>query len=613
MSERTIPVIQSEAVDMAPRDWPFQTVLIANRGEIAVRVIQACRELGLRSVAVYSEADREALHVALADEAHEIGPAAAAQSYLNVERILAVARASGAGAVHPGYGFLAENAAFARACRDAGLIFVGPTPESMEAVGGKIAARALAERLGIPVVPGETVALESLEQAAAVAARVGYPVAIKASAGGGGRGLKVVSSPDELPAALESARREGAAYFADPTVFMERYVHAPRHIEVQLAGDTFGTVVAVGTRDCSVQRNHQKLIEEGPAPLDPALAARIMEAAERLAAEIGYVGAGTAEFLVEGAGQSFYFLEMNTRIQVEHTVTEEVTGLDLVKMQLRVAAGEPLPFGADDCAPRGHAIECRINAENPAANFRPGPGTLTRYRPPTGPGIRLDSGVYQGYTIPASYDSMIAKLIARGRDRDEAIARMRRALGQFEIAGVPSTIAFHQRVMSDAAFVAGGVPTTYVAGLDLSDLPRPAQAPAISATALEGAPAASVAESATGPGAGPMAGEEFVVEVNEKRFTVRVAEARRQRGPRTRAGRQGSGADEGAVISPMHGVVLRVAVEQGQSVAPGDLLMIVEAMKMENEIAAPRAGMVASLGAAVGSTVDVGTVLATIE
>ncbi len=607
MSERPIPPTQSEAVDMAPRDWPFQTVLIANRGEIAVRVIQACRELGLRSVAVYSEADREALHVALADEAHEIGPAPAAQSYLNVERILAVARASGAGAVHPGYGFLAENAAFARACRDARLIFIGPTPESMEAVGGKIAARALAERLGIPVVPGETAALESLEQAAAVAARVGYPVAIKASAGGGGRGLKVVSSPHELPAALERARREGAAYFADPTVFMERYVHAPRHIEVQLAGDTFGTVVAVGTRDCSVQRNHQKLIEEGPAPLDPALAARIMEAAERLAAEIGYVGAGTAEFLVEGTGDSFYFLEMNTRIQVEHTVTEEVSGLDLVKMQLRVAAGEPLPFGADDCAPRGHAIECRINAENPAANFRPGPGTLTRYRPPTGPGVRLDSGVYQGYTIPASYDSMIAKLIARGRDRDEAIARMRRALGQFEIAGVPSTIAFHQRVMSDPAFVAGGVPTTYVAGLDLSDLPPPAQAG--EAPAMGTAPATPTEESATGP----IAGEEFVVEVNEKRFTVRVAEARRQRGARTRAGRQDGGADEGAVISPMHGVVLRVAVEQGQSVAPGDLLMIVEAMKMENEIAAPRGGTVASLGAAVGSTVDVGTVLATIE
>jgi len=611
MSERTIPSGGSKAEGMAARDWPFQTVLIANRGEIAVRVIQACRELGLRAVAVYSEADREALHVALADEAHEIGPAPAAQSYLNVERILAVARASGAGAVHPGYGFLAENAAFARACRDAGLVFVGPTPESMEAVGGKIAARALAESLGIPVVPGETAALETVEQAAAVAARVGYPVAIKASAGGGGRGLKVVSSPDELPAALESARREGVAYFADPTVFMERYVHAPRHIEVQLAGDTFGTVVAVGTRDCSVQRNHQKLIEEGPAPLDPVLARRIMDAAERLAAAIGYVGAGTAEFLVEGTGRSFYFLEMNTRIQVEHTVTEEVTGLDLVKMQLRVAAGEPLPFSADDCAPRGHAIECRINAENPAANFRPGPGTLTRYRPPTGPGIRLDSGVYQGYTIPASYDSMIAKLVARGRDRDEAIARMRRALGQFEIAGVPSTIAFHQRVLSDAAFVAGGVPTTYVASLDLSDLPQPS--PAREATATGTAAATPTAEDATGPGAGPMAGEEFVVEVNEKRFTVRVADARRQRATRTQAGRQGGGADGGAVISPMHGVVLRVAVEQGQPVAAGDLLMIIEAMKMENEIAAPQAGTVASLGAAVGSTVDVGTVLAIIE
>ncbi len=611
MSERIILPGGGEVVTLAAHDWPFQTVLIANRGEIAVRVIQACRELGLRSVAVYSEADREALHVALADEAHEIGPPPAARSYLDVERILAVARAAGAGAVHPGYGFLAENAAFARACRDAGLVFVGPTPESMEAVGGKIAARALAERLGIPVVPGETAALKSVEQAAAVAARVGYPVAIKASAGGGGRGLKVVSSPDELPAALESARREGAAYFADPTVFMERYVSAPRHIEVQLAGDTFGTVVAVGTRDCSVQRNHQKLIEEGPAPLDPALARRIMEAARRLATEIGYVGAGTAEFLVEGTGESFYFLEMNTRIQVEHTVTEEVSGLDLVKMQLRVAAGEPLPFTAEDCAPRGHAIECRINAENPAAGFRPGPGALTRYRPPTGPGIRLDSGVYQGYTIPGSYDSLIAKLIAHGCDRDEAIARMRRALGQFEIAGVPSTIGFHQRVLSDPSFVAGGVPTTYVAGLDLSDLPQPAVAQEATATAT--APAILAADGATESGAEPLAGEEFVVEVNEKRFTVRVAEARRQRTARTRTGRQGGGAAEGAVISPMHGVVLRVAVERGQPVAAGALLMIVEAMKMENEIVAPRAGVVASLGATVGATVDVGTVLATIE
>ena len=584
--------------------WPFHKVLIANRGEIAVRVIQACRELGLATVAVYSEADHDALHVQLADEAHEIGPAPAAQSYLNIPRIIEVARESGAGAVHPGYGFLAENAAFARACIEAGLIFVGPTPESMEAVGGKIAARALAERLGVPVVPGATAALESVDQAAAVAARVGYPVAIKASAGGGGRGLKVVATLEELPQALESARREGAAYFADPTVFMERYLTAPRHIEVQIAGDTHGTVVAVGTRDCSVQRNHQKLIEEAPAPLAPALAGRIMAAAERLASEIGYLGAGTAEFLVEG--DEFFFLEMNTRIQVEHTVTEAVTGLDLVKMQLRVAAGEPLPFTRDDCAPFGHAIECRINAEDPAARFRPGPGLLRRYRPPTGPGVRVDSGVYQDYTIPSSYDSMIAKLITWGRDRDEARRRMARALEQFDIGGVPSTVTFHHLVMTDEAFAAGGVPTTYLTGLDLSELTP------YDAASDEATPTTTPTSGNSLQTAGP--GETFVVDVNDKRFTVRVAEARRSR--RTaREDRQGGakgGGVPGTVTSPMHGVVLRVAVAAGQEVAAGDLLMTVEAMKMENEITAPRAGSVTSLDVAAGATVDVGTVLATI-
>ena len=584
--------------------WPFHKILIANRGEIAVRVIQACRELGLATVAVYSEADRDALHVQLADESHEIGPAPAAQSYLNIPRIIEVARESGAGAVHPGYGFLAENAAFARACIEAGLVFVGPTPESMEAVGGKIAARALAERLGVPVVPGATAALESVEQAAAVAARVGYPVAIKASAGGGGRGLKVVATPEELPQALESARREGAAYFADPTVFMERYLTAPRHIEVQIAGDTHGVVVAVGTRDCSVQRNHQKLIEEAPAPLAPALADRIMAAAERLASEIGYVGAGTAEFLVEG--DEFFFLEMNTRIQVEHTVTEAVTGLDLVKMQLRVAAGEPLPFTREDCVPFGHAIECRINAEDPAARFRPGPGLLRRYRPPTGPGVRVDSGVYQDYTIPSSYDSMIAKLITWGRDRDEARRRMARALEQFDIGGVPSTIPFHHLVMTDETFAAGSVPTTYLTGLDLSEL-----APYDAATDIATTPTAPTNEEALQTAG---RGETFVVEVNDKRFTVRVAEARRSRRA-TREDRTGAakgGGAPGTVTSPMHGVVLRVAVAAGQEVAAGDLLMTVEAMKMENEITAPRAGSVASLDVTTGATVDVGTVLATI-
>jgi len=593
---------------MTARDRPFTKVLIANRGEIAVRVIQACRELGLGAVAVYSDVDRDALHVQLADEAYEIGPAPAAQSYLNIPRIIEVARAAAVGAIHPGYGFLAENADFARACRDAGIVFVGPTPESMEAVGGKIAARALAEQLGVPVVPGETAALESLEQATAVAARVGYPVAIKASAGGGGRGLKVVAGEAELPAALESARREGTAYFADATVFMERYLAAPRHIEVQLAGDAHGTVVAVGTRDCSTQRNHQKLIEEAPAPLPDRLTDRIMDAARRLAAAIGYVGAGTAEFLV--AGDSFYFLEMNTRIQVEHTVTEEVTGLDLVKMQLRVAAGERLPFTAEDCVPRGHAIECRINAEDPAARFRPGPGTLVRYRPPTGPGVRLDSGVYQDYTIPSAYDSMIAKLVVWGRDREDARRRMLRALDGFDIAGVPSTIPFHRLVLSDEVFIAGRVATTFVAELDLSSLPAQQIVPpsaSETATTLRTPTAADAADMD--------AGETFLVDVNDKRFTVRIAEARQRRAGRARGGR-GAGAatdNTSSVVSPMHGVVLRVAVTQGQTVQEGDLLLTIEAMKMENEVTAPRAGTVTALAATVGATVEVGATLATIE
>jgi acetyl-CoA/propionyl-CoA carboxylase biotin carboxyl carrier protein len=576
----------------------LRKVLIANRGEIAVRIIQACRELGLSAVAVYSEADREALHVALADESYAIGPAPAAQSYLNLGRLLEVARACGADAVHPGYGFLAENASFARACREAELTFVGPTPEAMEAVGGKIAARALAERLGVPVVPGETLALQSIEQAAAVADRIGYPVAIKASAGGGGRGLKMVAGPEVLAAALESAQREGLAYFADSTVFMERYLVAPRHVEVQVAGDTHGRVLAVGTRDCSTQRNHQKLIEEAPACLPAQTQSAMLEAAQRLAAAIGYTGAGTAEFLVED--DCFYFLEMNTRIQVEHTVTEAVTGLDLVKMQLLVAAGEHLPFTEADCAPRGHAIECRINAEDPAERFRPGPGLLTRYRAPTGPGVRVDSGVYQGYTIPASYDSLIAKLVAWGRDREEARRRMLRALDQYEVAGVPTTIPFHRYVLMHDDFVQGRITTPFVGRLDLTVLPA------------QEVPVAPEPAASDPVAVGPR--ESYIVEVNGKSFTVAVAQAARSRSSRARE-RRGPSASHGSgnVISPMHGVVLRIAAAAGQGVEAGDLLMVVEAMKMENEITAQRAGTVSELRVAVGDTVEVGSVLAVIS
>ena len=430
-----------------------------------MRIIQACRELGIASVAVYSDADADSLHALLADEAYPIGPPPVAASYLDVERILAVARACGAQAVHPGYGFLAENASFAAACLAAGLIFVGPSPRAMEAMGGKIPARRLAEAVGVPVVPGESAAIERLEQAEAIAGRVGYPLAIKASAGGGGRGLKVVREAAELPAALEAARREGQAYFADPTVFIERYLAEPRHVEVQILADNYGHAVSLGQRDCSVQRSHQKLIEEAPALLTEGLSEAMDAAALRLVEEIGYSGAGTLEFLVEG--DSFYFLEMNTRIQVEHTVTEMVTGVDLVQAQLRIAAGEALWFGQDDVVSRGHAIECRINAEDPAQGFRPAPTRIDAYRPPSGNGIRVDSHCYAGYTIPPHYDSMIGKLIVWGEDRETARRRMLRALDEFVLEGPPTTIPFHQLALNQPEFIAACASTGFVARLDL--------------------------------------------------------------------------------------------------------------------------------------------------
>ena len=441
---------------------PFGKVLIANRGEIAVRVIRACRELGIRTVAVFSEADREALHVPMADEAYPIGPAPATQSYLAVNKLIACARESGAEAVHPGYGFLAENAAFAEACRASGLVFIGPPPAAIRAVGDKTAARKTVGALGVPVVPGTHEPLESDAEAERVARQLGYPVMIKAALGGGGKGMRLVRRPGELASALRLARSEARSAFGDPAVYLEKALEAPRHIEIQILADAHGQVIHLGERECSIQRRHQKLIEECPSPfVDGPLRERMGEAACRVAASVGYQNAGTIEFLVD-AERRFYFLEVNARLQVEHPVTELVTGIDLVKEQLRLAAGEKLGYGQADVGWRGWAIECRVYAEDPDRDFMPSPGVITGLRSPGGPWVRDDSGIYEGYTVPLHYDPLLAKLIVWGRDREEAIARMARALGEYRVSGVRTTIPFHARVMDHPDFQAGRLSTAFV-------------------------------------------------------------------------------------------------------------------------------------------------------
>jgi acetyl-CoA carboxylase, biotin carboxylase subunit len=441
---------------------PFSKVLIANRGEIAVRVIRACRELGIGTVAVFSEADREALHVLQADQAVALGPAPAAESYLNQEKIIAAARATHAQAVHPGYGFLAENATFAEACAAAGLVFIGPPPAAVRAMGDKVAARRVAERIGVPLVPGTTEPLADGAEAARIAREIGYPVMIKAAMGGGGKGMRLVHGFAELEGALRAARSEASAAFGDATVYIERYVTEPRHIEVQVLADAHGSVVHLGERECSIQRRHQKLVEESPSPLvDPDMRRRMGEAACRLASAVGYVNAGTVEFLVD-RHRNFYFLEMNTRLQVEHPVTELVTGRDLVREQLRIAAGEKLGYGQDDVTFRGHAIECRINAEDPDANFMPSPGTILGLRAPGGPWVRDDSGIYAGYTVPRFYDTLLAKLIVWASDREGAIARMARALAEYHVSGVRTTLPVLRRIIGDPDFAAGRLDTHFM-------------------------------------------------------------------------------------------------------------------------------------------------------
>ncbi|EST55898.1 acetyl-CoA carboxylase biotin carboxylase subunit [Brevibacillus panacihumi W25] len=440
----------------------FTKVLIANRGEIAVRIIRACRELGLATVAVYSETDREALHVQLADEAYCIGPTASKVSYLNMSRIISIALLTKADAIHPGYGFLAENASFAQLCRDCSIAFIGPEAESIQKMGDKSVAKSTMRAANVPLVPGTEGLIEDIEEALQVAKSIGYPVIVKATAGGGGRGMRVAFDEHELSKSIRQAQKEAETAFGNAGVYLEKYVEEPRHVEIQVMGDKHGNVVYLGERDCSIQRRHQKLVEEAPSPaLDQSLREAMGQAAVAAAKAVNYHGAGTVEFLLDKHGQ-FYFMEMNTRIQVEHPVTEMITGFDLIKEQILVAAGKPLSFRQEDVKINGWAIECRINAENPAKNFMPSPGKVANYLPPGGYGVRVDSAVYPGYEITPFYDSMVAKLIVWGKDREEAIARMKRALEEFIIDGVHTTIPFHSKLLEHPDFVSGNFATNFL-------------------------------------------------------------------------------------------------------------------------------------------------------
>jgi len=581
-----------------------KSVLIANRGEIAVRVIRAAKDLGLHTVAVYSELDRDAVHVELADEAWNIGTAPAADSYLNMDRILEVASESGVDTVHPGYGFLAENSEFASAVIDAGFTWVGPPPAAIAMMGDKIASRRAAAAAGVPGVPGTDGPLESLAEVEAFAAEHGFPIAIKATAGGGGRGLKVVREPGELAAAFESAGREAEAWFGNAEVYAERYLDQARHIEAQILFDQHGNGVYLGERDCSLQRRHQKLVEETPAPhFTPEQRARHAEYALAIGKAAGYQNAGTVEFLMDRDG-NLYFLEMNTRIQVEHTITEAVTGVDLVVEQLRIAAGEPLSV-QDGRDPDGHAIEFRINAEDPARDFQPVPGTLVRYQEPAGPGVRVDSGVRQGSTISQYYDNMVAKLIVWGSDRDEAIRRGRRALEEFVVQGVPTTIDAHLQILASDAFQQGEVHTKLIENdFDFSSLTTPT-APTL-------------------PEEEEREEREMTVEVGGRRYEVKFwapVIAAGSAGQRAVARRRppkldrqvGTSVGEGIVSSPMQGTIVKVHKAAGDSVKAGEPVCVLEAMKMENEIKAPTDGEIIDCRIQAGDTVAAGAVLMVIR
>ncbi|MEZ3116444.1 acetyl-CoA carboxylase biotin carboxylase subunit [Halobaculum sp. MBLA0147] len=613
----------------------FDKVLVANRGEIAVRVMRACEDLGIDTVAVYSEADRHGGHVRFADEAYNVGPARAAASYLDGEAIVDAARRADADAIHPGYGFLAENADFAERVRDAeGITWVGPDPGPMRSLGEKTKARSIMEAADVPIVPGTTEPVDDPETVREFGDEYGYPVAIKAEGGGGGRGMKVVRSADEAADQLESAKREGEAYFSNDSVYLERYLENPRHIEVQIVADEHGNVRHLGERDCSLQRRHQKVIEEGPSPaLSDELREEIGEAARDGVREAGYTNAGTVEFLVEedpdrepgellGPETNFYFLEVNTRIQVEHTVTEELTDIDIVKEQLRIAAGAEIGFSQDEVELEGHAIEFRINAENAAEEFQPAnEGSLDVYDPPGGIGVRVDDALRQGDELVTDYDSMIAKLIVYGSDREECLARSARALKEYDIEGVVTIVPFHRlMVTDDEAFVGGTHTTKY--------LDERADKDAIAAAQEE----YGTGDASTGGDDEEVTEREFTVEVDGKRFEVALEERGAPEIPTPDAGGGGGGRDRPDVATSdddggeevavgdgetveaeMQGTILSVDVEVGDEVAPGDVVCVLEAMKMENDVTADMGGTVTEVPVGEGDSVDMGDVLLVLE
>lgn len=574
----------------------FEKVLIANRGEISVRIARALREMGIASVAVYSEADRESLHASIADEAYHIGPTPATQSYLNVEKLIEVAHKSNAEAVHPGYGFLAESAAFARAVVEAGLVWIGPHPQAIEAMGSKVESRRIMARAGVPMVPGTEDSIGSAKEVLVFGERHGFPVAVKATAGGGGKGFALARDASEAESAFGRARREGEAYFGDGSVYVEKYLSAPRHVEIQVVRDKHGTAVHLGERDCSIQRRHQKLLEECPSPaIDPVLREAMGEAALAAAAAVDYDNVGTVEFLVED--DEFYFLEMNTRVQVEHPVTEEVTGIDVVKTGVRIAAGDPLPFSQEDIYWSAHSIEVRLNAEDASRDFVPSPGFVSVYEEPGGPGVRVDSSLRGPGVVAESYDPLFAKLIVRGADRKEALARLGRALAEFRIEGISTTLPFFRAILDDEVFVSGNYTTGFIAermeGLQIETAPTEAR------------------------GAVPeKRAREVEIEVNGKLFRVRVLEdTRGATGPprRKRGGTRRASAIEGSVSAPMQGTIVKVLVKEGQEVAADEPVCILEAMKMESEVRSQKAGTISEIRVQAGQTVRSGDTLIVVE
>ncbi|MEY4469083.1 MAG: hypothetical protein RLZZ87_407 [Actinomycetota bacterium] len=566
----------------------MKRVLIANRGEIALRVIRACKDHGLESVAMYSEEDRDALHVKNADFAYSLEGVVAKDTYLNIPKIIALAKQAEADAVHPGYGFLSENADFAQAVIDAGLIWIGPPPAAISALGDKVSARRIAAAAGAPLVAGTKDPVETADEVIAFAKEHGLPVAIKAAFGGGGRGLKVARTMEEIPELYASAVREAIAGFGRGECFVERYLDKPRHVETQVLADKFGNAVVVSTRDCSLQRRHQKLVEEAPAPfLTDAQNEELYRSSKAIMKEAGYVGAGTCEFLV-GLDGTISFLEVNTRLQVEHPVSEEVTGIDLVRQQFRIAMGEELGF--EDPVIRGHSIEFRINGEDPGRSFLPAPGRITEWQIPTGPGVRVDAGFRKGDVIGGNFDSLLAKLIVTGATREEAIQRSRRALAEFEIQGLATALPFHRAILEDSNYTENfKVYTSYIENEFVNEIPAYASEPIDTQTRA--------------------AAEKLVAEVNGKRFEILVHApepvVKRHRAKQASA----SGASGDGLPSPMQGTVVKIAVEEGQSVEAGDLIIVLEAMKMEQPLNAHKSGVIKNLKAVVGETVSSGTVL----